>query len=94
MHCPVCRAEVDSGPQCRRCRVDLSLLFILEEQRQQLLTAGFRALGCGRWREALALGERAGALRQDYAAQRLVALAHLLAGEYTRALADHIHSAQ
>lgn len=94
MRCPVCRAEVEAGPQCRRCRVDLSLLFSVEEQRQQVLHAGFRALGSGRWRDALALGEQAGTLRQDYAAQRLVALAHLLAGEFARALGDHAHSTQ
>jgi hypothetical protein len=26
MRCPVCRAAVQSGPQCRRCKADLSLL--------------------------------------------------------------------
>ena len=26
MRCPVCRAAVQQGPQCRRCKADLSLL--------------------------------------------------------------------
>jgi hypothetical protein len=94
MRCPVCRAEVEEGPQCRRCRVDLSLLFTLEGQRQQTLAAGYQALGRGQWQKARSLGEQAGALRQDYAAQRLVALAHLLAGDFGRALHDHARSTQ
>jgi hypothetical protein len=35
MRCPVCRAEVEQGPQCRRCRADLSLLFALDRQRRR-----------------------------------------------------------
>ena len=37
MHCPVCKADNSQGPQCRRCKADLSLLFALEEQRRRTL---------------------------------------------------------
>ena len=48
--CPVCRARVEPGPQCRRCKADLSLLVSLEDQRRRALGGGlFRLLrrkGC------------------------------------------------
>ena len=37
MKCPVCRAENDQGPQCRRCKADLALLFTLADQRRSAL---------------------------------------------------------
>ena len=49
MRCPVCTAESDTGPSCRRCRADLSLLFRLEEERACLGATARRALlegGC------------------------------------------------
>ena len=41
MRCPVCRAEVEQGPNCRRCRADLAMLFTLEEQRARALAAAY-----------------------------------------------------
>ena len=32
MICPCCKANNDSGPACRRCKADLSLLFAFEKQ--------------------------------------------------------------
>ena len=47
MRCPVCRAENDQGPQCRRCRADLGLLFGLEKRRRQALDAARRCVAQG-----------------------------------------------
>src|SRR5438552_3075018 len=46
--CPVCRAANDQGPACRRCRADLSLLFVLDAQRQARLAAATTAAAQGR----------------------------------------------
>lgn len=51
MRCPVCRAENDRGPNCRRCRADLSLLFALEKQRRfQAIEHLLRRDFAGAWR--------------------------------------------
>ena len=85
MRCPVCRAEVEQGPQCRRCRADLSLLFALEKQRQQVLTTAYRRLHQGRYQQALLLAEGAEALRRDEEARRLRALLYLLQRDFAKA---------
>jgi hypothetical protein len=46
--CPLCKVANEVGPQCRRCRADLSLLFAVEAQREAHFAAA---------REALAQGE-------------------------------------
>ena len=85
MRCPVCRAEVEQPPQCRRCRADLSLLFALQEQRQQVLAAALDCLRTGRWRRALALAEGADTLHHDEQSRRLLAVIHLLRRDFGRA---------
>lgn len=51
MRCPVCKASVQQGPQCRRCKADLALLLEFRAQQQR------RAVECllqrdfaGAWR--------------------------------------------
>jgi hypothetical protein len=39
MRCPVCKADNDQGPACRRCKADLSLLWALEARREALLAS-------------------------------------------------------
>ena len=51
MICPVCRATNDQGPQCRRCKADLGLLFRLEAQRKREAVARLlRRDFAGAWR--------------------------------------------
>jgi hypothetical protein len=76
---------VDRGPQCRRCRADLSLLFTLEAQRRQALTAAQEAAARGQWQRALAIADGADALRKDGESQRLLAVCHLLRRDFARA---------
>ncbi len=78
MRCPVCRAEVEQGPNCRRCRADLSLLFSLEEQRQQAIATAYQYLQEGRLAAARAIAEGACALRNDAESSRLLAVVALL----------------
>jgi hypothetical protein len=86
LRCPVCKAENTQGPQCRRCKADLSLLFALEDQRRLILDAAPRAAARWDWREFLAAAERADALRSDDESRRLLAAARLLHGDFKGAL--------
>jgi hypothetical protein len=85
MRCPVCRAENDQGPYCRRCRADLSLLFRLEEQRRRALERARGELARGRTEAALALLNQAEALRRGDDVLRLRAVTLLVRREFARA---------
>jgi hypothetical protein len=85
MRCPVCRAENDRGPQCRRCRADLTLLFRLEGQRSGLVERARNELARGRPEEALALLDDAEALRRGDDLCPLRAAAHLLRRDFAEA---------
>jgi hypothetical protein len=61
--CPVCRAGNRAGPECRRCRADLSLLFELEDDRRALLERARQEMASGHWPDALATLRAARALR-------------------------------
>jgi hypothetical protein len=82
MKCPVCRAEVEQGPQCRRCRADLSLLFTLEDQRRTALKSAYHRLAQGDLDQAFSLAEEANSLRRDEESSRLLALVHLLRRDF------------
>jgi hypothetical protein len=83
--CPVCRARVESGPQCRRCKADLSLLFALEARREAVLAAARRSLAEGHPDEALAQAQEAEQLRHGDDARRLTAVSHLLRHDFAAA---------
>ncbi|HEY7314035.1 MAG TPA: hypothetical protein VH643_32090 [Gemmataceae bacterium] len=85
MRCPVCKADNPQGPQCRRCKADLSLLFDLEEQRRQALAEARVSLRRGEWMEAMRQAETADWLRGDDESKQLAALAHLLEGDFAGA---------
>ena len=85
MRCPVCKADNSQGPQCRRCKADLSLLFTLEQQRQRSLTEARHCLQRGDFAEALRHMETADWLRGDAESKRLTAVAHLLRGDFAAA---------
>jgi hypothetical protein len=85
MRCPVCKAENTTGPQCRRCRADLSLLFALEEQRERALAEARRHIGRGEGGPAVAAAQAAEALRSGEDARRLLVLGCLLQPDFARA---------
>jgi hypothetical protein len=85
MQCPICRAQNDTGPQCRRCRADLSLLFSLDARRRQAITAAYEGLTQGRWAHAWAGANEANGLRRDQDSLRLLAVIHLLRRQFPEA---------
>jgi hypothetical protein len=89
MRCPVCKAENAEGPQCRRCRADLSLLFDLEARRARVLAAAHEAAARGRWARGVALAEGAEALRSGADARRLAAVGRLLGRDFAGAWAAY-----
>src|SRR5262249_31336792 len=74
-----------SGPQCRRCRAGLSLLFALEEQRRRLLTEASRCATRGEGGPTLEAAQAALWLRADEDARRLRVLGHLLQRDFVQA---------
>jgi hypothetical protein len=85
MRCPVCKAENAQGPQCRRCKADLTVLFDLEGARRARLDAAREHLVRGRLPEALAAAAEADWMRRDAESQRLLALARLLSRDFAGA---------
>jgi hypothetical protein len=83
--CPVCRANNDAGPQCRRCRADVSMLFDLDARRAAVLAEACRDAAQGRWREADAGAREADAMRRDADSQRLRAVCSLMTGDFAAA---------
>jgi hypothetical protein len=85
MRCPVCRAEVGPGPACRRCRADLSLLFSLEDQRQEALQKAYHALAHGQGPSFLDCAQQVHMMRRDEESGRLLILGYLLCGDFAEA---------
>ena len=90
IRCPVCKAENEAGPNCRRCRADLSPLFALEARREALLASARARVAAGRWAEAYAAASEADALRRGEDSLRLVALASLLCDDFHQALRAYL----
>ncbi len=89
MRCPVCKADNVQGPQCRRCKADLGLLFELEAQRRRVLTQARRCLRRGDGLAAARYLETADWLRGDEESRRLSALAFLLERDFAGAWASY-----
>ena len=89
MQCPVCRAQNDQGPTCRRCKADLTLLFDLEEQRSRALAVALDCVRRGRLREAKLVVMGVEALQAGDDCRRMRAVVHLLEGKFARAWEDY-----
>lgn len=87
MRCPVCRAENQSEPTCRRCRADLAPLQALEARRAVLLAESVRALATGDPHAAARCADEAQRLRAGPDALRRLAVAALLRRDFAHALA-------
>ena len=85
--CPCCRASNDTGPACRRCKADLSLLFALEGHRDSLLADAKHLAAQGRFADALASVDEADALRHGDDTRRLRAAVLLLNRDFPAAFA-------
>jgi hypothetical protein len=89
MRCPVCRVDNNEGPNCRRCRADLSLLFQLEAHRGHLMQRAQQHALRADWAEATRLAAQAHALRKDSDSGRLIAICHLMQSQFAQALEWH-----
>lgn len=89
INCPVCRAAEQTGPQCRRCRADLSLLVGLETRRSELMARARHLVQQKDWHRAVDIVEEANSLRQDFESQQTLAVLAVLRHDYRRALAIH-----
>jgi hypothetical protein len=84
--CPCCKAANEAGPNCRRCKADLSLLFELEQARTGLLESARVRAGDGRYSESLSLLDRAAQLRAGADVHRLRAVLAIAARDFPTAL--------
>lgn len=84
--CPCCKANNDTGPNCRRCKADLSLLFAVDADRVGLVAEARRLAAQSRYPESLAALDRAAQLRTGSDVSRLRATVLLLAGDFPAAL--------
>jgi hypothetical protein len=85
IRCPVCKADNMTGPACRRCKADLSLVFALEEQRASAMHAARSALARRHYGEAHRAARLADHLRRDEASRRIVAVTALLCRDHAEA---------
>src|SRR6266508_3841413 len=84
--CPCCKASNDAGPNCRRCKADLALLFALEGDRASRLERARRLATESRFASALAELNRAEQLQQGDEVVRLKAAVMLLNRDFAGAL--------
>jgi methylphosphotriester-DNA--protein-cysteine methyltransferase len=89
MRCPVCKADNNEAPQCRRCKADLALLVALEQRRARVMAEACACLSRGEAPEALDQASEADWLRSDGASRRLLALARLMVGDFAEAWANY-----
>lgn len=92
MRCPVCRADNSTGPQCRRCRADLSLLFQLEEQRERLRAQANVYAARGDGCQVVAMADALDRLRHGEEVDRLRAIGALLQRDFAVAWQHYVAS--
>ncbi|WP_020472591.1 hypothetical protein [Zavarzinella formosa] len=86
LRCPVCRADNSAGPNCRRCKADLAILWTLEQQRAAHITEARAAAADSRFDEALEELNSADTLRHGTDVSRYRACVCLLAGDFASAM--------
>lgn len=89
LRCPVCRADNSSGPICRRCKADLSLLWAVEARRDYHLARAKTAASADDFDDALEELIEAEELRAGPDVRRLRACLFLLAGDFESAFREH-----
>ena len=84
--CPTCGAQQEWSDTCRRCRCDLTLLRAVKEARRGHRRRCLLLLRAGRLTEALQQARRGYALCADQRSARLLAVCHLVCGNWMRAI--------
>jgi methylphosphotriester-DNA--protein-cysteine methyltransferase len=90
--CPSCKASNESGPACRRCKSDLSLLFQLEQRRIWLVDRCWTLIRQMRADEAHEHLSELRDLQPGADSERLQALAALAQRDFQTALAAWKHA--
>jgi len=85
LRCPTCGAVQEWSDTCRRCRCDLGLLRRVAEEARACRYRCLRAMQTARVSEAAADARRLYALCPDLSAARLLAVCHLLQGNWLAA---------
>jgi hypothetical protein len=85
LRCPTCKAWQLPSLQCRRCKCDLSLVVAVHDQQRRLHAQVLRLLASGHHAEALEVARSRWALSPDPQAARLLAVCHLLLGQFRTA---------
>ena len=83
--CPTCGALQEWSDACRRCRCDLTLLRCMSEAAQASRRRCLHAVRAGRSSEAIRHAHRLYAISPDASAARLLAVCHLLQGNWLSA---------
>ena len=84
VNCPCCKAVNDTGPACRRCKADLTTLFVVVARRDQLIAEAKR-LGPSDPDGALEKLDEAEAYQAGTDLHRLRAAVHLLNRDFPAA---------
>ena len=84
--CPTCGARQELADACRRCKCDLSLVVALHRRRHTLRWQCLLRLRRQQTHAALQAARELHSLAPDEDSLRLLAVAHLLCGEYARAV--------
>ena len=87
MICPTCNARQEWSEQCRRCKCDLSTMRRVWRMGRQARRSCLLDLRAGRIATAVEHARRYAALSCDEDSARLLAVSHLLAGDWPQALA-------
>jgi hypothetical protein len=90
--CPACRAENTFGPQCRRCRADLSLLAAVEARWEFHVSQARAAAQGGRVVDALTQLDEASKLRNSSVIRGLRSALLLLTGDYQTAVEESVRA--
>ncbi|HEY3787528.1 MAG TPA: hypothetical protein VGL71_01680 [Urbifossiella sp.] len=90
--CPCCKASNETGPLCRRCKADLSLLFAIDAERAESLASARGSLADLQLEDAFAALERAEPLRRGPDITRLKAAVFLLNRDFASALSAYDES--
>jgi hypothetical protein len=87
IRCPVCRADNEVGPACRRCKADLAPLFDLETRRARALELTAHAAAQGDGDAVLRHAREAQLLRGGDDVLRWIAVGQLMRRDFARAAA-------
>jgi len=90
--CPNCKANNESGPLCRRCKSDISLLFQAFDRRAWVLRQSEISLRNGQLLESKCYLEEAELIQPGIEIDRMKAVIHLLNRDFAAAASWYTHT--